>query len=308
MGQVIKIGIFYDGGYFSNVSKYYKHEHTLKRHIYVSGLHELIRNKVADFEEVKPDLCTIIDAHFFRGRFLAYDAKEKEGQLYRDRVFDDILMHNNIQTHYLPLKDFQGRKREKGVDVLMALETYELCMLKRYDAVVLIASDGDHVPLVRKIHGIGCRTVLLEWNFEFTDEDSGKENYTRTSKDLSAEVTYVLDMSNLIDEELKNEGDLIENIFVKENDRYENVDSDFDLTIRHTGKVMELKGSYGFIEYPNNNLFFPATNLIEGKLRYDDISVGQELEFSLSFEEGKGKHVATRITRPGEYEGLVQGE
>ena len=33
-----------------------------------------------------------------------------------------------------------GRKKEKGIDVLMALETYELCMLKRYDVVALVAS------------------------------------------------------------------------------------------------------------------------------------------------------------------------
>ncbi|MEZ4759144.1 MAG: NYN domain-containing protein [Flavobacteriales bacterium] len=42
-------------------------------------------------------------------------------------------------------------------------------MHKRYDVVVLVASDSDHVPLVRKLHALGCKTMLLGWDFEFTD-------------------------------------------------------------------------------------------------------------------------------------------
>ena len=40
---------------------------------------------------------------------------------------------------------------EKGVDVSLALETLELAIFKQFNILVLIASDGDYVPLVRKL-------------------------------------------------------------------------------------------------------------------------------------------------------------
>lgn len=171
--QALKVGVFYDGSYYTHVSNYYNYVHTHRRRIHIGGLHDYVKHMVAEREGTRPNLCHIIDAHFFRGRFSAREANEKANQLYHDRVFDDVLMYNNVQTHYLPLKDMMGRKKEKGIDVLMALETYELCMLKRYDVVVLVASDGDHVPLVRKLHALGCKTMLLGWDFEFTDSETG---------------------------------------------------------------------------------------------------------------------------------------
>src|SRR4029453_11567616 len=166
----LKVGVFYDGSYFTHVSNYYNYVHPQRRRIHIGGLHDFIRQQLARIEGTDPNLCHIIDAHFFRGRFAAREAREKPDQLYYDRVFDEVLMYNGVQAHYLPLRDMAGRKKEKGIDVLMALETYELCMLKRYDVVVLIASDGDHVPLVRKLHALGCKTMLMGWDFEFTDE------------------------------------------------------------------------------------------------------------------------------------------
>ncbi|MCB0814547.1 MAG: NYN domain-containing protein, partial [Flavobacteriales bacterium] len=115
---------------------------------------------------------------------------------------------------YLPLRDMQGRKKEKGIDVLMALETYELCLHKRYDVVVLVASDSDHVPLVRKLHALGCKTMLLGWDFEFTDEESGQVQTTKTSIDLWNEVSYPMGMHDLVEEGLKEDDPLYREMFV----------------------------------------------------------------------------------------------
>ena len=212
--RALKLGVFYDGSYFSHVSNYYNYVHPHHRRLHIGGLHDFIRHTVAQKEGLTPNLCHIIDSHFFRGRFSAKDANEKANQLYYDRVFDDVLMYNGVQTHYLPVKDLMGRKREKGIDVLMALETYELCMLKRYDVVALIASDGDHTPLVRKLHALGCKTMLLGWDFEYTDELTGEHQTTRTSSDLWNNVTYPLEMSDLVEEGLRTEDEVITDMFV----------------------------------------------------------------------------------------------
>lgn len=298
--RALKVGVFYDGSYFTHVSNYYNYVHEHHRRIHIGGLHDFVKHMVAEREGTKPNLCHIIDAHFFRGRFTAREANEKPNQLYYDRVFDDVLMYNGVQTHYLPVKDLQGRKREKGVDVLMALETYELCMLKRYDIVALVASDGDHVPLVRKLHALGCKTMLLGWDFEFVDQESGETQTTRTSSDLWNEVSYPMPMHDMIDEGLESGDEVVRDIFVVRETLRETeaeaaeranpvlVDED-----RHRSTVMSLMTGYGFIRYPDNNLFFRHEDLQE--MTFDDLRVNDEVEFNVAMNN-KGQRVARNIT------------
>lgn len=296
--HALKVGVFYDGSYFTHVSNYYNYVHAHRRRIHLGGLHDFVKHMVAEREGTRPNLCHIIDAHFFRGRFTAREANEKPDQLYRDRVFDDVLMYNNVQTHYLPLKDMQGRKKEKGIDVLMALETYELCMLKRYDVVVLVASDGDHVPLVRKLHALGCKTMLLGWDFEFTDADTGEHQYTRTSTDLWNEVTYPLQMHDVIDEGLKDNDELIRDFFVvrenlsRELDEHPMALPDFDPEVRHQSTVMSVMNGYGFIRFPDNNLFFLRDDLEDAD--FGDLRIGDAVEFSVAMNN-RGQRVARHI-------------
>ncbi|MCW5898602.1 MAG: NYN domain-containing protein [Flavobacteriales bacterium] len=297
--RALKVGIFYDGSYFTHVSNYYNYVHPHRRRIHIGGLHDLVKHLIAEREGTKASLCHIIDAHFFRGRFTARDANEKPNQLYYDRVFDDVLMYNGVQTHYLPVKDLQGRKREKGIDVLMALETFELCMHKRYDLVALVASDGDHVPLVRKLHALGCKTMLLGWDFEFTDQTTGELQTTKTSIDLWNEVSYPMDMHDLIEEGLKEDDELVRELFVQRVER-EPEQIPFDTMLsepmddtRHRSTIMSLMNGYGFIRFPDNNLFFRHEDLTD--VAFEDLHVNDEVEFQVAMNN-KGQRVARSIT------------
>ncbi|MBV6404820.1 MAG: NYN domain-containing protein [Flavobacteriales bacterium] len=297
--RALKLGVFYDGGYFTHVSNYYNYAHPHHRRIHIGGLHDYIRHLVGEREGVHPNLCHIIDAHFFRGRFSARDANEKPNQLFYDRVFEDVLMYNGVQTHYLPVKDLMGRKREKGIDVLMALEVFELCMYKRYDVVVLIASDGDHVPLVRKLHALGSRTMLLGWDYEITDPESGDVQVTKTSTDLWNEVSYPMPMHDLIDEGLRADDAVVRELFVLRDSTMREEEGGPVAAVpvddtRHRSTVMSLHGGYGFIRFPDNNLFFLRDDLED--VPFTELAVGDELEFNVAVN-AKGQRVAKRITR-----------
>lgn len=310
--RALKVGVFYDGGYFTHVTNYYNYVHPHRRRIHIGGLHDLVQHKLAELEGTRPSLAHIIDAHFFRGRFSAKEANEKPNQIFNDRVFDEVLMYNGVQTHYLPVREMRGRKAEKGIDVLMALETYELAMHKRYDVVVLIASDSDHVPLVRKLHALGCKTMLLAWDFEYTDNLSGELVTTRVSRDLWNMASYPLEMCPIIDDGLKEGDPLVLDLFVqKESVRHD--DAGMDLfgnadtrteeprpepqlvdEERHTSTVMSKFHSYGFIRYPDNNLFFMQDDL-EGVL-FGDLQLGDPVEFNVALNN-KGQRVAKHIRR-----------
>lgn len=206
--KLTRIGVFYDGNYFFHVSNYYQYQHERKARISIDGLHEFIRQQVAEVEGEDVKYCQIVDAHYFRGRPRAQEA-EARGLLLRERQFDDILMREGVITHYLPL----GPDGEKGIDVWLALETYELAIYKRFDVIVLIACDGDFLPLVRKLNALGARVMLLGWGFSYIDQ-SGKDRETRTAQVLLEEVTYPVLMHQIIDNRSRKGDPRIDQLFV----------------------------------------------------------------------------------------------
>lgn len=212
--RLTRIGVFYDGNYFLHVSNYYNYSHERRSRISISGLHAFIRRQVAEEEGVNERLCQIVDAHYFRGRLNAHEANQRGNQLFYDRLFDDILMSEGVVTHYLPVKTYQGYRQEKGIDVWLALEAFELAQYKKFDVVVLITSDGDYVPLIRKLNTLGSRIMVLSWDFEFLNEQ-GEKQVTRTSQDLLEEVSYPVGMHALIDDRSRKNDMSIQNLFVK---------------------------------------------------------------------------------------------
>ncbi len=212
--RLTRIGVFYDGNYFLHVSNYYNYSHERRSRISISGLHAFIRQQVAKEEGVSDRLCQIVDAHYFRGRLNAHEANQRGNQLFYDRLFDDILMSEGVVTHYLPVKTYQGYRQEKGIDVWLALEAFELAQYKQFDVVVLITSDGDYVPLIRKLNTLGSRVMVLSWDFEFENEQ-GEKQVTRTSQDLIEEVSYPISMHAIIDDRGRRNDSVIQNLFVK---------------------------------------------------------------------------------------------
>ncbi|MBR5981036.1 MAG: NYN domain-containing protein, partial [Firmicutes bacterium] len=193
--RLLRIGIFYDGNYFYHVSNYYCYAHQRRARLSIPGLHEFIKKMISQKEQISEALCQIVDCHYFRGRLPAKKAQARQ-ILLNERVFDDILMREGVVTHYLPM----SRNTEKGVDVSLALETLELTIFKKFNIAVLIASDGDYVPLVRKLNALGTRVMVLGWDFDYVD-DNGNQRNTRTSNRLMNEASYPIRMHRIINGE-----------------------------------------------------------------------------------------------------------
>ena len=94
-----RIGVFYDGNFLLHASNYYNYIHPEKKRLSLNGLHQFIRHRVAQEANCELIKCQISTAHYFRGRLNASDAAMRGNQLYNDRVFDDILMSEGINTH-----------------------------------------------------------------------------------------------------------------------------------------------------------------------------------------------------------------
>ncbi|HMQ47540.1 MAG TPA: NYN domain-containing protein [Saprospiraceae bacterium] len=293
MGQPLtRIGVFYDGNYFLHVSNYYNYEHPMRRRISIRGLHEFVTEYIAEQEKTESRFCKITDAHYFRGRLSSYDV-EHSTRLLAERAFDDILISEGVVTHYLPLKVMDGRKEEKGIDVWLALEAYELTKHKLFDVVVLIACDGDYVPLVRKLNTIGTKVMILGWDFQFTDNRNGKVRTTVTSIDLLGEATYPVAMHALIDGRARWDRFDFDDLFVpKEPEVYQ--PKTISNGKREQSYVLSLKDGYGFIAKPPNNLFFHWSDI--NGIDFNELNVNDLVEYSISFND-RGQEVASDVEK-----------
>ena len=271
-----RIGVFYDGNFLLHASNYYNYIHPVKRRLSLGGLHNFIRHRVAEEEGIEPSKCQIAQAHYFRGRLNAAEAAQRGNQLYNDRVFDDILMSEGIQPHYLPLRNLQGKKEERGIDVWLSLEAYELAMTGRIDTVVLIVSDTDYTPLMRKLTGLGLRIMLLSWEFEYVNDD-GVKMVTKTSHELLSLATYPVAMHDVINYGVQQNNPLISEMFVDPSRQAR--EQTFE-----TSEILSLKNGFGFIKYPNNNLFFHYQDVVG---EFADLNVGDPVEFTIEQNQQK---------------------
>lgn len=307
MQSIIRVGIYYDGNYFTHVSNYYNYVHDRKSRLSIGGLHDYLKGRIALQMETESELCKITESHYYKNRLSAQEANERENQVYFDRVFDDILTFENVETHYLPSKgSINTRSGDKSLNIRLALDAFESAVKNNFDVIVMIGVDGDYAPLVKKIQSAGKVVFLASWDFEFTNDD-GKAMVTRTSQDLSNSAHYSLPMHELIEEGLSDDDDAIQKLFVlppvdQRKSRDEGAQRSYSSTSvensdakpgeTYTGNILTLKTGYGFIEFEPNNLFFHHSSLTNAD--FNDLFEGDHMEFIIE-ENEKGELVAKQV-------------
>lgn len=285
--KLCRIAVFYDGNYFYNVSNYYLYQHARRARLSFKGLHNFIIAEVAQNEGVNERYCQIIDSAYFRGRLTAQQAQEHD-KLFSDRVFEDVLMRDDITLFQRHLKTKkEGGYEEKGIDVWLALEAFEMTSLKKYDVCVLVAGDADFVPLVNKLNTLGSRVMLIAWDFSF--ERDGRERTTRASSELIERVNYPVMMDTEIDSRERRKDPLIDNLFIDKpapatyDERpvrhWDNHEA-FDRSEK-AGTIINLvaEKGFGFIkpDVGGDNYFFHFNDLME--VEPDDLSIGLRVLF-----------------------------
>ena len=225
-----------------------------------------------------PRYCQIVDAHYFRGRVHAQDAKQRD-TLLKERMFDDVLMREGVTTHYLP----GGSQGKKGVDIWLALEAYELAIHKKFDISVFVAGDGDFVPLIRKLNSLGTRVMLLAWDFKCTDQN-GQEKETRTAQRLLDEVTYPVLMHQVIDDAMCSNDDPMVNALFMQEARVKEWSSGTGAEASR-GVIQNLKDGFGFItsDMDGMNLFFYWTSVAGAD--FSDLKIGDKVEYEIGSNE-----------------------
>ncbi|MDD3629401.1 MAG: NYN domain-containing protein [Bacteroidales bacterium] len=301
--NLIRLGIFYDGNYLLHVSNYYNYFHERRSRISMHGLHKYIKYYVSSIEDIDTKYVTIIQSHYFKSRLSVKEVGNKQNQLFFDRLFDDVLMMENVVAHYHPVRNIQGIKMEKEIGMNLALHAYEIASNNKIDLLVLVACDGDYVSLIKKINGLGIKVLLVSWDFEYTDD----QNYlrmTKTSQDLIEEATYHLALNEIIDDPANKGNTFIESLFVSKLDRRYDIPQYFDEVVNedlstlesdnqmHESSILSLKNGYGFIKYPPNNLFFHYQSVQDAD--FNELQIGDEVLFEIA-KKDNGEELAINV-------------
>lgn len=208
-----RIAIFYDGNFILHSSNYYCYIHNIRKRIAIGGLQDYFRYKVSELLDEPVQYVKISQSHYFRGRLNAYEASTRGNQLYNDRVFDDILMAEGVQTHYLPLRNASsGKKEECGTTIALSIEAIQVLERKLADVIIFVISDASFIPLVRKIKEYDAVSVVAGWDYEYTNDDGTKVT-TKTSQEIRNLADYSIQLTEEIDNGLNNNDEIIENIF-----------------------------------------------------------------------------------------------
>lgn len=301
--NLIRLGIFYDGNYLLHVSNYYNYFHERKSRISLHGLNKYIKYYVSSIEDIDTKYVTITESHYFKSRLSVKEVGNKQNQLFFDRLFDDVLMMENVVAHYHPVRNIQGIKMEKEIGMNLALHAYEIASNKKIDLLVLVACDGDYVSLIKKINGLGIKVLLVSWDFEYTDD----QNYlrmTKTSQDLIEETTYHLALNDIIDDPANKGNSFVEGLFVSKLDRRYDIPQYFDEVSNedlstlesdnqiHESSILSLKNGYGFIKYPPNNLFFHYQSVQDAD--FNELQIGDEVFFEIA-KKDNGEELAINV-------------
>lgn len=322
--QNLRVGVFIDGNFFLTVSNYYRHHHPVRSYLSVEGILRFIERQVEAFETASTDPTEedalyqihgsseanqavrrthVVEAHFFRGRSTAEYARET-GRLFPERKFEDLLMRSGVVTHYTPFR--RGRK-EKGVDVWLALEAYERTHLKKFDVVVLIAGDADFVPLVRKLTALGSRVMLVGWDLERV-VDGERQLVTGTAGALATAATYTFLMSDGPGDDEHNLGELFGIFEVQQNSEREDgwaddrpsVEFELPSDTMHRGRIVHInhERGYGFLtrldQEEDESIFFHATYL-EDPDAWDALEVNDRVHFRMGTNEHGPCALAIRV-------------
>lgn len=284
MQTIVRTGVFYEGQYFYNASNHYAYHHERGARLSVAGLHSYIKKLVAEHEGTEENKVSITEAHYFRSRLPTSLAEKNDSKLASERGFEDILVSQGVTLHYQMQRQIEARAQSSALDVSLATEILDRALGGHFDVAVLILGGEQYLPVIRKLASIGVRTMVLGWCTSENEGHSGPP--LSASSDLLQEATYPISMIEAIDEELEENEDSGQSLFVsKEEPEEEPEKPDFSHLELCQGELMTLKDGYGFIERDPNNVFFHASDLLDTE--FASLSEGDLLNYRL--DEGGGR-------------------
>lgn len=291
-----KIGVYFDGNYFYQVSNYYAYSHSRRKRPSLTGILDFIRGYVARLENTDAGHCLISDAHYFRMRAQVQEASLRTDQLLRERSFEDLLSSAGLQAHFLPQKFQREQRQDYRPDVWLALESYQNVRNLELDYVVLIAGGADYLPLISKLQSLGSRVILLSWDLDYVQDNQFRVIH-QVPDELRSAAAFAPVMNDVLEDSDHPLHLLASSLFPGQNFQEEGSNEALPASAEGMeGTILNLRNGYGFIKYPPRNIFFHYSNLLN--CDFQDLQSGDSVIFDLEKNE-EGNDVAKNVRLSG---------
>jgi len=158
--SLCRIGVFYDGSYFTYARNYFYHERKLgwlELRPFQALLETFIRTREQGYNHYR-----VVYSAWFQGMFSSRKAEPRQLKNERNLLHD--LMHSGIEPKYMPMPLAGGG--EKGSDVALAVDAMQIGLAGKVDIAVLVTGDADFVPLARALMKEGIRVMGAYFEYE----------------------------------------------------------------------------------------------------------------------------------------------
>lgn len=156
--SICRIGVFYDGSYFTYAQNHYYCDRRLGWLIF-APFHSMVEYVLREKEQGYANY-RVVYAGWYQGLHTSGNSTDQQRRVDRNRHID--LMHAGVEPKYVPMSQTGG---EKGTDVALTVDTLQVGMEGKIDIAVLVTGDGDSVPLVRALikHGVRVSAAYFEY-------------------------------------------------------------------------------------------------------------------------------------------------
>lgn len=289
----MSVAIFYDGNYLGRVAKYYGSNNIVKYKLNIEALHRYIKGEVAAIANDMLSDIFVASAHYYRSRHSAAEAVHRKNQLFRDRVNDDQLRALTIESHYTPFSTHSNSGDDAFICNWLSLDLLEESIAKEFDFVVLVAGGSSYLPLVNKLTARGIDTMVVGWDIVMCGE--GSIDIKACDKLFDA-ANYTIVVNVALDQDAEGLNDLltpIEGRPTVSTVQQEREEEEEDTGEREISEILTLKPNFGFIRFPNNNLFFRASDYLGD---YTELKVGDTVEFVVEVTDD-GQNTARKVSK-----------
>lgn len=289
----MSVAIFYDGNYLGRVAKYYGSNNIVKYKLNIEALHHYIKGEVAAIANDMLSDIYIASAHYFRSRHSAIEAVHRKNQLFRDRVSDDQLRLLNIESHYTPFSTHFNSGDDAFICNWLSLDLLEESLTKEFDFVVLVVGSSAYLPLINKLTARGIETMVVGWDIVMCGENSID---IKACDKLFEAASYTVVVNVALDQDAEGLGDLLTPIVSNRTVTptvQQEIEEEQDNGEREISEILTLKPNFGFIRFPNNNLFFRASDYLGN---YSELKVGDTVEFVVEVTDD-GQNTARKVSK-----------
>jgi uncharacterized LabA/DUF88 family protein len=190
--SLCRIGVFYDGSYFSYAQIHFYADDKLGWMMF-TPFHAVVENFIREKEQGYFNY-RVVYAGWYQGLYTSGQSNDHQRRVERNRHID--LMHAGVEPKYVPMSQAQG---EKGVDIALAIDALQVGLEDKIDIAVLVTGDGDFVPLVRALMKNGVRVAVAYFEYE---SEKGK---SFANERLLSVSNYSLNVNSL-EKDRKNQG------------------------------------------------------------------------------------------------------